>query len=139
MSVRVVMDEYDEFARTLTTLPATLTEAAKTPVKVAADETMTELLAGYPEKTGAMKAGVTQVVIETTADYAVDVRSTSMHAVWWEYGTKIRKTQKGFNRGSEQGARDKSLHVIADKHQSSLATALTAILQANGFEVDGGQ
>ncbi len=139
MSVRFVHDEYDAFAETLATLPATLTEAAKTPVKVAADETMAELLAGYPEKTGAMKEGVKQVVFDTTADYAVEVQSTSMHAVWWEYGTKIRKTQKGFNRGSEQGARDKSLHVIADRHQSSLAIALTAILQANHFEVDGGQ
>ena len=138
MPVRVILDGFDEFARALNALPVTLTEQAKDPVRAAAAETMTELLAGYPSGTsGHMKAGVSQDVHDEPAHFAVVVLSTAPEAHLWEYGTRVRSTQKGWNRGSEQGAREKSLHAIADTHQPPLGAALAALLKANSFEVDG--
>ena len=137
MSARVTLDGFDEFAATLAVLPATLTTQARDPIRTAAEETMTQLLAGYPEKSGHMKAGVSLDVHDEPAHFAVTVLSLAPEAHLWEYGTRVRSTQQGWNRGSEQGAREKSLHAIADAHQETLAQILTGIVKANSFEVDG--
>ena len=135
MPVRLTLDGFDEFAQSLAALPTTLKTQAEAPVRTAAEATEAQLLAGYPEKSGHMRAGVKQITDAGTEHFAIVVASTAPEAHLWEYGTKVRHTQKGWNRGSEQGARDRSLHVIADAHQIALNGALAALLRDAGFEV----
>lgn len=138
MPASVRLDGFDEFAESLATLPEALVDQSKVLVQAAADATVAELLGGYPEKTGAMKKAVTQVPLDRTAYYGIDVKSTMWYAIFWEKGTVVRTTKKTHaNRGQVQPHLAQSLPVIGEKHQALLQQALAAMLRDNHFEVSG--
>jgi hypothetical protein len=139
MAVKVTLDGFAEFSQALGALPVTLADQARADVDAAAAATKTETIAGYPDRTGRMRAGV--ITVEDTsraAVYAVEVRSTAPTAHLWEYGTQNRQTQKGWNRGAEPAHRDQSVISIAYTHGPAMQTQLAALVTGAGFLVTGG-
>jgi hypothetical protein len=138
MSVKVTWDGFAEFTEALGALPVALTDQARASVAAAADATQTETVAGYPTKSGRMRAGVKKVEdTSKPAVYAIEVRSTAPEAHLWEYGTQDRATQQGWHRGSEPAHPDQSLIAISHTHGPTMQAELAALLTSAGFQVTG--
>lgn len=138
MTVRVVMDGFDDFARALGTLPQDMTTEAKPDVESAADQTLAETKAGYAVRTGAMRDGVVRrTAIDRPNDYAIDVKSTHFHVNFWEKPTVPRTTKKTHaNRGVSPGHPGRTLADAEARHQPALRARLADILREHGFKVD---
>jgi hypothetical protein len=139
MPVKVVWDGLVEFEQALAAIPTVVTDRSQAIVTAAADATKTETIAGYPNTTGHMRAGV-HTVEDTSKDatFAIEVRSTAPEAHLWEYGTQNRHTQRGWNRGSEPAHADRSLLAISEAHGPAMQAQLSGLVASLGFEVTGG-
>lgn len=135
-SVRVAMEGLDALRAGLKALPAELNQKARGRVIGTANEAADKLRAAYPRgDTGNLRAGVKVKVEENTASTVATVRSTSAHAHLWEFGTQVRRTQKGFNRGAMPAAYDKGLVGIARRERRELQEELIDIVREAGFAV----
>lgn len=150
MAASVTYDGYQELRAFLEQLPEATKAAVRTQVQETVDQVQTELVAVYPSAattgpTGqvqygaAMRALVTSRVDTTPgaigAKGVVVSRSPAAHL--WEFGTAVRTTQQGWNRGSEPAHPDKGLVTIAIKHRAVLYRDLFAMLEQLGFTVTG--
>jgi len=133
MGVTLQWEGLDEFRAALRALPAQLEAEATTTIDGAAQTTADRLTAAYPDKTGELRAGVSVQKFSMSAI----VVSASPVAHLWEFGTQVRETQKGFNRGAEPAHYNLGLVGIAEQERREMYADLIAIVEEAGFDVIG--
>jgi Bacteriophage HK97-gp10, putative tail-component len=135
--VNLRFEGLDEFRKDLHTLPADLVRETQPTIVAAAETTASALRAAYPFRTGAMRRGV-RVRTRTTAwSTAATVSSTAPTAVLWEYGTQIRRTQRGWNRGAAPAHQGQGLYSLAIRQRRQVDKAIAAVLTHHNFRVSG--
>lgn len=138
-SVKVAFEGLDELRAGLRKLPADMNRKARDRVLSAANSTEFELREAYlrAKVSGNLERGLKVKVEETATTTAAEVRSTSPHAHLWEFGTQVRRTQQGFNRGAAPAHHNQGLVGIAQRKRRQMNTELVDIVREAGFEVSG--
>jgi hypothetical protein len=91
----------------------------------------------YPKgETANLRRGVKTTIEHGAFGVAGTVKSTSPHAHLWEFGTAVRHTARGWNRGKEQS--HDGLVAIAVRERRRMYERLVALVRSAGFEVSGG-
>lgn len=100
MPARVVWNNMAELRSGLLTLPADLTADATPIVKSAGARARSAIVGAYPFVSGRLKAGVT-VTYDNAGPFGISARVTSAarHSHLYEFGTRNRRTRRGYNRG----------------------------------------
>lgn len=131
----------DEFLRELRDLPADLTAEADTIVTESAGNVAALARAAYPAPT-ADSRGVTlrdgvrvEAVDAGPLGAASRVRNTAPHARMYEYGTAVRRTSQGWNRGAAPAHH--VLVPIAVRERRAMYRALADLLERRGAIVAG--
>jgi hypothetical protein len=136
VSVRVLLQGNNELRNALKQLPADLNRQARDIVHGAATATAATLRSVYPRgATGALRDGVTVTTSDSVTTTTATVRSRAKEAAWWEYGTQVRRTAAGFNRGAMPAATGHGLISIAARERRQMTAQLVELVRAAGFEV----
>lgn len=100
-SVKLKFDGLTELRNALRNLPSDLTGEASHIVEGIANGAASEIRQAYPSVTGNLISGVQVTRFEhgKVAAGAL-VKSSARHAHLFEFGTKSRRTSKGWNRGT---------------------------------------
>lgn len=131
----------EDLKRELRNLPEALRAEALTYVHEATDGSAAELKVAYPERTygrsdrrGSLKHGVR--VEYPSSLVAVGKVKTAPHAHLYEFGTQLRHTARGANRGAEPP--HPTAIPIYTRHRRQMYEQLLAMLGRQGFQVRGG-
>lgn len=138
MSTRLIFEGMDAFRRQLRQLPAELRDEAQELVNGAATRTAARVESAYPVKTGTLKRRVTMSK-DPPGPFSAGavVRSGAPHAAIYEFGTALRQTRSGANRGRMPTADpSRRLIPIARQERARLWEALRALVRKAGFQVD---
>lgn len=137
MSASVSYEGFEELRDFLRGLPDVVKDRIGGFVRDATDDTEAQLLAVYPD--GEMKARVFSRFVSTSGPVGIqgEVISPTDQAHWWEFGTVVRQTQQGWNRGSEPAHPDRGLVGIAIKNRRIMERRTLAVLEELGFTVEG--
>lgn len=138
MSVRLVFEGLDAFKAALRQLPEDLTAEGADLVERHTEITETRLVQSYPlGDSGNLRRGVSSTVDRSRGGVIGRVVSKSPHAHLWEFGTQVRKTAQGWNRGSGPAHFNQGLVGIASQERRRLNTELIDVLERAGFTVSG--
>jgi hypothetical protein len=100
MSSRVRFEGLEELQEALRTLPAELLLEATTIVQDAAEGAKTKIAAGYPSRATTLRDGLEVNTVSATAmGVVVLLRNKAPESRWFEFGTQVRHTKLGWNRG----------------------------------------
>jgi Bacteriophage HK97-gp10, putative tail-component len=136
VSVRVLLEGNNELRAALGSLTEELNQEARAIVHEAAQQTASQLRSVYPRgRTGAMQRGVKVTTRDTTTTTSAKVRSTTDEATYWEYGTQVRRTNAGFNRGAMPAATGHGLISLASRNRRQMLDDLVALVRSAGFTV----
>ena len=136
----------DEFKRALAALPEYISDDAKRIVDSTAEKVGDTMRAAYPKgDTGGLARGVKveksdQVRAAALGDAAAIVRNSAHQAHLWEFGTEVRQTREGWNRGRVYPATDKGLVTLvgtAITEREEMYRELEDMVRRRGFEVNG--
>ena len=137
---RLVLEGFTELVNQLHQLPAEIKAQGFAIVKDEAQRAADEIRAAYPPgPTGTLKRRVKVDVPSSTVIIAI-VLSTAPHAHLYEFGTEIRKTRQGWNRGAmwkEPGKPHPVTVPIARRRRAEMERRLADLVRAQGFEVTG--
>lgn len=134
----VKWDGLDELRRQLKALPADLAHEARQNVVDAAEHAADSLRQAYPPgPTGRLRRGVKVTVKQTDAAVVATLKSTAPEAHLWEFGTQVRRTQQGWNRGAAPAHYNQGVIGIAGRYRKTLNGQLVDLVRRNGFEVTG--
>ena len=139
MGVTLKLDGMAEFREALRHLPEHLAGEASHIVEGAANGAASEVRRVYPSHTGRLIAGVRVTNFEggKVAAGAI-VKSSARHSHLFEFGTKSRRTAKGWNRGSMPKAQESERSIpIFQRARRRMYLQLADLLRRNGFEVAG--
>jgi hypothetical protein len=129
----------EELKEWLRKLPDNLVGEATGIITTAANDAATAVIDRYPEVEGNLKGGVVvQPMRSRPGDrggIGLVLRSKSSHAHLYEYGTQVRHTKLGWNRGRMPGKAVVTQE--ASKHRRKMYEQLTAMLVRMGFKVSG--
>lgn len=124
-----------EFREALRNLPHELADEAGDIVTGAAESAKSEIVAAYPEVTGNLKRGVTVKHERSAFGVTAIVKSNAQHSHLYEFGTQVRNTSIGANRGA---MRPRPTFIPAvQKHRRAMTNALIGLLKRAGFQVTG--
>ena len=138
MPTTIKWDGLDEFKRQLRNLPEHLADEAADPVEAAGEQTKSSLIQSYPlGPTGNLRSRVTVTTERSAFGVTSTVKSASPHAHLWDFGTKSRRTRKGWNRGVSPEHKQDGIGPIATRNRARMYDQLRGILRTAGFEVDG--
>jgi len=127
-----------ELRAALRSLPEDLAHDGAEFVDDATEHTAASLRQSYPVgDTGKLRAGVKSSVTHSQFGVVGEVKSTSPHAHLWEFGTEIRSTRHGWNRGRSPSHHRDGLIPIAVRNRKTLNGKLIALVRSQGFEVSG--
>lgn len=135
MPVSLRIDGLADELAAFTALPTTLRDTARPVVSAAADTAESAIRAAYPVVTGALRAGLRQEAVETPYGYAVRLVNDAPQAVWYEYGTELRQTSLGYNRGRMPAAKVFVPEVLRDRR--TMVEDLIPVVEAQGLTVRG--
>ena len=135
MSATLRLEGLSAFADDVTQLPTTLRDESRPVVTNAADTAEATIRAAYPEVTGELKAGLRQETVESATGVQVRLVNDSLHAVWYEYGTELRQTSLGYNRGRMPAA--KVFGPAAAQEKRQMVEDVIAVVEAEGLRVRG--
>jgi hypothetical protein len=124
----------DELKDKLRQLPRELGGEAGDIVVKYAEIAETSLRQVYPP--GELRNNVRLEVERSPFGAIVLLQSLSGFAHMWEYGTKVRKTQKGWNRGAEPAHPDAGVISIAMRWRRRMVQDLIALLRRAGLVVN---
>lgn len=123
----------DELIRTLTDAPKHVRDAGMEIVRDEVEGAASEVRAAYPD--GPMKRGV-KVDFPSSTLLIGAVKSSSPESHLYEFGTQVRRTGAGANRGA---APPHPVTVpIAKKRRRRMFERLKQMVKDMGFEVSGG-
>jgi hypothetical protein len=127
-----------ELKAALRQLPSELAEQGAEFVDDAVEHTAASLRQAYPlGDTGKLRAGVRSSVTRSQFGVVGEVKSTSPHSHLWEFGTAVRATRQGWNRGISPSHHREGLIPIAMRNRKTLNGQLISLLQKAGFVVTG--
>src|SRR5438128_7815746 len=127
-----------ELRAALRQLPSELAGEAVSIVDDATGRTESSLLQAYPlGETGKMRAGVSSAVVSDRGGVIGTVRSKSPHARLWEFGTAVRATRQGWNRGRAPSHKTEGLVAIAQRERSRMNQQLIELVRRAGFAGSG--
>jgi Bacteriophage HK97-gp10, putative tail-component len=127
----------DEFRAGLRSLPTDLAHDGAGFVEDATEHTASSLIQSYPlGDTGNLRRGVTASVTRSAFGVLGQVKSTSAHAHLWEFGTEIRATRQGWNRGRSPSHHRDGLIPIAVRNRKTMNGRLIDLVRKAGFVVD---
>jgi len=133
--VNLRLDGLDELRDDLHTLPADLARETQPAIIAAADATASALRAAYPFRTGNLRRGVRIRTRTTAVSTTATVQSTAPTAPLWEYGTQVRRTQRGWNRGAAPAHPGQGLKSIALRQRRAVEQQIAAVLTRHNFRV----
>jgi HK97 gp10 family phage protein len=131
----VRLEGLDDLRDALHTLPADLVRETQRAVMAAAESTASALRAVYPVRTGNLRRGVRVRVDQTPTGTTATVLSTAPYAAYWEYGTEIRRTQRGWNRGAAPAHAGQGLRSLAARRRPQLRALVIEVLERHDFRV----
>jgi bacteriophage HK97-gp10 putative tail-component len=140
VSSRVVFDGLDALKAELRRLPDDLVAEATDTVKTAANDAAQQIIAEYPEVTGALDKGVKVTVTnESRFGVVARLRSSAKHASWWEHGTEVRHyiTVHGRKKSLGRMAPQHTVVRAATAHRKTMYRKLKEMLVRHGAEVSG--
>ena len=136
MSASLQIKGLDDLKAELPRAPGALREESAPRVEAAATNAEATIGAAYPERTGALKAGLRHGVETTAAGTRAWLVNISTHAAIWEYGTEIRHTSLGQNRGRMPAGKVFVPAVVRERRE--MVKDVIAIVERAGFKVHGG-
>lgn len=125
----------EAFRQALRDMPRELAEEAGGIVTGAAEQAKLEIVSAYPEVTGNLKRGVTVKQERSAFGATAIVKSNAKHSHLYEYGSQVRNTSIGANRGA-MPARPTFIPVVV-RRRRSMNEALIGLLKRAGFQVSG--
>lgn len=136
MSVRFVLDGFDEMIAQLTREPDEVRAEARPLVVQHTEGFADELRSSYPTRKRVLRNRVRTDYPSQTV-LAGKVQNTAPHAHLWHWGTKTRTTRLGKNRGAWAGANPEPLVAIATRRRGQLMDDIKAMLERRGYVVTG--
>lgn len=139
MSVTLNLEGLDELRAALQKLPDDLAAEAATIVEGTASQAKQEVQSGYPiGPTGNLHNRVTVTNNAGRRFGVVSIlKSTAPHAWIFENGSKVRRTQKGWNRGSMPAPPDSGRMIPkVIRLRAKMVAALIELVKLAGFEVN---
>jgi hypothetical protein len=127
-----------EFQAALRTLPDALTADARAIVSRHATAATAAIKAGYPASEATLATRVTLTETSAAGDrFGIHflIKNTDKRATWFEWGTMVRRTAKGWNRGSLKPGR--VFVPAAIRARAGMTDDLIALVRAAGFTVTG--
>lgn len=135
---KLILEGLDDFKAALRKLPTELRDEAADVVEHAAEVAASSLRQSYPRgDSGNLRAGVKVTHERSTFGVSSTVKSTSPHAHLWEFGSQIRKTRQGWNRGRSKEHKPDGLVPIAQRERKRMRGPLADLVRKAGFEVTG--
>jgi hypothetical protein len=125
----------EELQAALARLPGELREETAPRVEAAAKDAEDAIRAAYPERTGALKAGLRHGVQSTAGGTRAWLVNIATHAAIWEYGTEIRHTDLGQHRGRMPAGKVFVPAVVRERRE--MKSDLIRIVEEAGFKVHG--
>jgi len=136
MGVRLQWSGMEEFKEALRNLPEHLANEAAGVVVGAAQAAGTTVQTNYPAKTGNLKRGVRVTQKRDRASVSARVESRAPHAVIFEKGTRLRRTDRGANRGRMPAASpEQAMIPTVIRARARMIQDLIALLEREGFKV----
>src|SRR5262245_34330795 len=138
MAARLTLTGLPQLQQQLERLPSDLADDADAVVHDITERTAQELVAVYPTgDTGNLRAGVRTRYRRSKGKTVGYVVSTSPHAHLWEYGTQVRKTREGWNRGRMPSHTADGLVSIAMRNRRQLRNEISQQMRQQGLTVSG--
>jgi hypothetical protein len=136
---RLVIDGFDELRAALLKLPDDLAQEGEGIVERHATAAKDEIVRQYTahHHTGNLEKHVSLKIDRTgSAGVVGTLKSTSPHASLFEFGTQVRHTAAGANRGASPPHAVFIPTVIRERR--AMTTDLVELVKKAGFEVTGG-
>lgn len=136
MGAMVKLEGFDELVKQLTNAPKEIRAEAMEIVREETEGAAVDIAAGYPEgPTGNLRRRVKTSYPSSQIIVGI-AQSTAPHSHLYEFGTQVRKTDSGANRGS---TRPHPVTVpVARKRRARIFRRLVDLVTRRGFEVTGG-
>lgn len=137
MGAQVKLEGLAELREALRNLPKDLADEAQAIVEAKAEFAAQQIQRAYPQGPTGNLRRLVSVSREPGAFTArAIVRSRSPHSHLFEYGTRRRKTNRGWNRGAMPPAPSTEAMVpIVVRTRRALVSALIEVVKKAGFEV----
>jgi len=129
------IDGLAELREALKALPAELVGEASAIVHAHADAAAHEIGAGYPVKSGNLRAHLRVEFGNDAVSATARVRNTARHAYLFETGTKARRWKNGKNTGAMPAGR--VFIPIAIQRRRIMLSALIDLVTRAGLHVSG--
>ena len=138
MASRVVLEGLEQFKQALRNMPEHLREDATDIVRETADRAKGAVQAAYPEgPTGNLRRGVTKQEEHSRFGASAVVRSRAKHSHLYERGSNVRRTRRGWNRGTmPQAPQQNRMIPIVVRHRKQMVEKLKDLVRLAGFKVD---
>lgn len=137
---RLQMNGLSELRTALRQLPETLANEAEAIATSQAEYARGQIQSAYPQgPTGNLKRGVTASKEGGGARFGVRaiVRSRARHSHLFEFGTKLRRTKTGANRGQmPQAPESERMIPIVVRRRRAMVQALIDLVRKAGFQVE---
>ena len=139
MSASLKFDGMAEFRAALRQLPEHLTGEARHIVEGTANAAHADVRRAYPSHTGHLIGGVVVTRVDAgKVSAGAILKSTAKHAHIFEYGTRGRRTSRGWNRGQMPKApQNEAMVPIVVRHRRTMMGKLIDMLRRNGLVVEG--
>lgn len=134
MSAKVQWQGLDEFLREFGAIPQHLHEEGMGIIREETEGAAAEISQAYPRKTGTLASRV-RTSYPSTSILVGLVRSAAPHSHLFEFGTKQRRTARGFNRGVMPKANPSVVVPIARRRRARMARRMVDMLRRAGFQV----
>lgn len=140
MSAKITLYGFDELVRGMERAPQVVRTEGQQIIKEITETTAAALRGRYPIGPGSKKygpGGNLQRGVRTfyPAPLVGVVRNQSPHAHLWHWGTKDRRTKRGWRRGVMPAANPDPLVPLAQRGRVLMVQRLTALLEGMGFSI----
>ena len=137
MSASIAWSGLTEFRAALRAVPADLSDQAGAIVDRHARNAASGIRGEYQQHrvTGRLAGRVTVNIARTGLAPLSVVRSAAPHAALFEFGTQLRRTKSGANRGSAPP--HPTVIPIAQRERRAMNQDLIGLVKAAGFDVSG--
>lgn len=133
---RMVLTGFTELKAALRALPQELAGEAKDIVNAAATGAGADLSSAYPEVSGNLRKGVkVEHVSGAALGVIARVKNTARHSHLYEFGSQVRRTSSGANRGA-MPPRPTFLPIVI-RRRRAMYEALLALVRRAGLTVNG--
>lgn len=133
---RIVLTGFTELKAALRALPQELAGEAAGIVNAAATGMVGDLQNAYPEVSGNLRRGIkVEHVSGSALGVIARVKNTARHSHLYEFGSQVRRTSSGANRGAMPSR--PTFIPIAIRRRRAMYEALIALVRRAGLTVNG--